>query len=285
MHFATPPPPVTPPPMPQHVVSPMMLKDKDSSYKSSLKSPEPKRSRSAQAEPNSSLWIPPEGLIVDDFETDDEAEEEPPKAAFSTRLRTLADEIQLVGTARSKEMHWRDMTMQQQVECKKAMAAEWSKWTEFSATKALPAKEMNALIDRGAKPVGCRWVLTGKPDNSIKARLVVQGCQERDTGLRTAAPTGSFEALMLTIQAGLEPGWIIESYDAKTAYLQSGKIDRVLVLRMPRENPPPGVLPGGLLLAQGSIYGIPDAARAWYQHSRGALVKEQLVESRFERAW
>ena len=124
--------------------------------KSSLKSPEPKISRSAQAEPNSSPWIPPEGLMVDDFETDVEAEEEPPKAALSTRLRALADEINLVGTARSKELHWRDMTTQQQIECKKAMAAEWSKWTEFSATKTLPAKEMNTLLDRGAKPVGCR---------------------------------------------------------------------------------------------------------------------------------
>ena len=67
---------------------------------------------------------------------------------------------------------------------------------------------------------------------------------------------------MLTTQLGLEPGWEIESYDAKTAYLQSGGIERLLVLRMPWLQPPPGCEGGELLLAQGSIYGTPDAARA-----------------------
>ena len=90
-------------------------------------------------------------------------------------LQHIVKEINLVGAARSKEVKFQQLNATQKKECLAAMAAEWAKWTEFSATKKLPSSEMSRLLREGAKPVGCRWVLTIKDDGTMKARLVVQG--------------------------------------------------------------------------------------------------------------
>jgi hypothetical protein len=58
-------------------------------------------------------------------------------------------------------------------------------------------------------------------------------------------------------------GWVAAAYDSSTAYLQSHGIARLLVLRAPRP-PPPGVRPGTLFRARGSIYGTKDAGRSWW---------------------
>eukprot|EP00959_Pyramimonas_sp_CCMP1952_P106472 2225980-Pyramimonas_sp.AAC.1 len=72
-----------------------------------------------------------------------------------------------------------------------AMKVEWSKWTEFGAYEKLPPRGLKELWRRnpGMRPVGTRWVLTGKGPNLMKARLVVQGCQEGESQIRTDAPT------------------------------------------------------------------------------------------------
>ena len=58
--------------------------------------------------------------------------------------------------------------------------------------------------------------------------------------------------------------WTLAAYDASTAYLQSGGIERLLILRAPRP-PPPGVQAGALFRAKGSIYGTKDAGRSWWK--------------------
>ena len=194
---------------------------------------------------------------------------------------TIGREINLTGAARSKELDIRNLSKEQWQLCLEGMKKEWSKWKEFKATRDGGPGEIATML-KTTRPVGTRWVVTQKPDGSIKCRLVVQGCQEAALDLRTDAPTGSNEALMLTAQMGLQPGWTQDIYDAQTAYLQSGQIDRNLVLRLPREHPEN---PGGLVIALGSIYGTRDAARAWYAHSRKILIEHGFVESRFEKGW
>ena len=73
-----------------------------------------------------------------------------------------------------------------------AMEREWKKWEEHKATLPLTQGQLRMLKSRfpNLKIVGTRLVLTPKePD--FKARLVVQGCQEDPSMMRTDSPTGS----------------------------------------------------------------------------------------------
>ena len=61
--------------------------------------------------------------------------------------------------------------------------------------------------DPKIRVIGTRWVLTSKESTkAMKARLVVQGCQEDKSHIRTDAPTGSRDALLLTIAHGAQEG-------------------------------------------------------------------------------
>eukprot|EP00959_Pyramimonas_sp_CCMP1952_P273805 5723242-Pyramimonas_sp.AAC.1 len=165
-----------------------------------------------------------------------------------------------------------------------AMKTEWSKWTEFGACKKLSPKELKELLRRipGVRPVGARWALTSKGQNVMEASLVVQGCQEEKSQIRADAPTGSRGALYLTLAAAAQKDWDVSSCDAMTAYLQSGNIERLLLLRMPANNPPPGTQPGEIAMATGAIYGARDAGRQRYLHAQKIFAEHGLVESKLE---
>ena len=175
--------------------------------------------------------------------------------------------VLLTGNSRvTKEVRMRELNSFQQESMRIAMAKEWSKWSEFSATEPCTAAQLAGIraSHPTAKIIDTRWVLTIKPDGSSKARLVVVGCQEPKLNIRSDAPTASHEALMLTLAFGAQSGWSLLGYDAQTAYLQSEGIERLLLLRLPAENPPPGCLSNQVVVANGSIYGTRDAGRAWY---------------------
>ena len=71
--------------------------------------------------------------------------------------------------------------------------------------------------------------------------------------------------------------------DAASAYLQAGGIDRLLLLMMPKVNPPPGTLPGEARVARGSIYGTLDAGQFWYVHFKKTVKeKYKMCESALE---
>ena len=159
---------------------------------------------------------------------------------------------------------------------------------EFGVTKFLSKKQLNDIMKRNPdqKIVGTRWVFTektiqGKPN--YKARLVVQGCQEDKGYIRTDAPIGSRDAFFMTLSAAAQSGWDYSVFDAQSAYLQPDGIERLLLLRMPHKNPPPGTKPGQVFVATGSIYGTRDAGRAWYEHCKKVLGAAGFVESRLEQ--
>ena len=72
-------------------------------------------------------------------------------------------------------------------------------------------------------------------------------------------------------------------FDAQSAYFQSDGIERLLLLRMPHKNPPPGTKPGQVFVATGSIYGTRDAGRARHEHSKKVLEAAGFVESSLEQ--
>ena len=131
--------------------------------------------------------------------------------------------------------------------------------------------------------VGTRWVLTEKANGTAKARLVVQGCQEKTNDIRSDSPTGSRDCLMLALIHAAQRGWSVSQFDADCAYLQSKGINRTLVLRIPRRHPPPGQEPSALAIATSAIYGTKDAGRHWYMHPRKHLQQAGFFESRLEK--
>ncbi|CAK0870870.1 unnamed protein product [Prorocentrum cordatum] len=93
------------------------------------------------------------------------------------------------GAVRS-EIRLQDLAPEQRKEFDQAMAKEWRSWTEFQAVEVLSSSQAKELLDRGASPVGTRWVHTDKNAKkrnpkqtyddiplAAKSRLVVQGCQ------------------------------------------------------------------------------------------------------------
>ena len=72
-----------------------------------------------------------------------------------------------------------------------------------------------------------------------KSRMVVQGNQEDETGIRSDSPTASLLAFNLICAISVMMDWKLLARDASTAYLQSQGISRLLILRPPKP-PPPG---------------------------------------------
>ena len=196
-------------------------------------------------------------------------------------------QVLLVGRARSKEIKMKDLNIKQREAVRKAMGDEWQKWVNFTATQALSEDEFARLQREhpaNARPVDTRWVLTEKSPGVYKARLVVIGCQEARLSLRSDSPTGSTLGFNLVLMCSAQHGWGLRSYDAQSAYLQAGGISRLLLLRLPGVDPPPGTLPNQIVKACGSIYGTRDAGRGWYLFLKEHFKKYGWRELRLEKA-
>ena len=184
---------------------------------------------------------------------------DPAKASMGLR------EINLVGKARDNEIMFSGLSPKDKLSMPKAMKREWQKWTKFKATKYVSEHDFAEMRKQqpSLRVVGARWVLTRKtPSGAFKARLAVQGCQEDSNAMRTDAPTGNRDALFLTLAAAAQKGFPLVSYDAESAYLQAEGINRLLLLRLPLVNPPPGCRQGQIVQAAGSIYGTRNTGRA-----------------------
>ena len=98
----------------------------------------------------------------------------------------------LTGRAARKEVYFTAESPENQRLLIAAMEREWKKWEEHKGTLPLTQGDLCMLKSRlpNLKVVGTRWVLTPK-EAHFKARLVVQGCQEDPSMMRTDSPTSS----------------------------------------------------------------------------------------------
>ena len=123
--------------------------------------------------------------------------------------------------------------------------------------------------DMGQKAITVRWVLTEKVKNGqiiTKARLVARGFEENTANLKKDAPTCSREAIHILIALASSNQWNCHTVDVKSAYLQGDNIQRELYLRPPKEFDD-----GNLWLLKKTVYGLCDAARAWYMRVKSEL--------------
>ena len=178
---------------------------------------------------------------------------------------------------------------------------------KFNAVEVL-TEEQVAALPQDAEVIGTRWVHTDKNKKtrmmlaatskrtkktqeqidrehplSAKSRIVVQGNQESDTGIRSDSPTASLLAFNLVCFVAVMMGWLVRAYDASTAYLQAKGIARLLILRPPRP-PPPGISIHDLFRAKGSIYGTKDAGRSWWIKLLQDAKAEGWIPSKIEAA-
>ena len=216
-------------------------------------------------------------------------------------------DVLLTGKAVRSEIKLKDLKPEDRAKFEASMAKEWASWMKFDAVQELTADEV-AQLPPNTKIIGTRWVHTDKNDKprllakalakrtgktteqikkefpfEAKSRMVVQGCQENDHGIRSDSPTASLLAFNLVCTVAVLQRWILVACDASTAYLQSQGIDRLLILRAPRP-PPPGVSQHALFRAKGSIYGTKDAGRSWWKKLFRTLKKYRWTMSKIEAA-
>ena len=123
--------------------------------------------------------------------------------------------------------------------------------------------------NEGQHTISVRWVITErllKGDLDIKARLVARGFEEDTSHLNKEAPTCGTDIVRLTVTMASSMGWNCHTVDVKAAYLQGDKINRDVYL-----TPPDEFNKGQLWKLKKTIYGLCDAARAWYKRVKSEL--------------
>ena len=124
--------------------------------------------------------------------------------------------------------------------------------------------------DKGQKVTSSRWVITEKIKNGntvTTARLVARGFEENSEEIRKDSPTCSKEGVRILLSIAASENWECHTEDVKAAYLQGNQIEREVFLK-----PPSDIYQGKLWKLHKTVYGLCDAARAWYLR-----VKEELL--------
>ena len=134
----------------------------------------------------------------------------------------------------------------------------------------------------GQKVLSVRWVITEKVQEDkeiVKARLVARGFEEDTEGLRKDSPTCSREAVRLAVSLAATKNWKCHTMDVRTAYLQGNKIERDVFVK-----PPPEFDNGMIWKLKKTVYGLRDAARAWYLRVKQELIQLGVKISKFDPA-
>ena len=147
-------------------------------------------------------------------------------------------------------------------ECMKAKRAEMKNWIDNDV--------FEEVENQGQKAISTRWIITQKIKSGtqvIKARLVARGFEEELIDVPIDSPTCSKEAFRLALSIVSAKKWDCHALDVKFAFLQGHPINRdVFIL-------PPGEFCNGYLWKlKKTVYGLNDAARAWYER-----VKQELI--------
>lgn len=135
--------------------------------------------------------------------------------------------------------------------------------------------------DEGQDTISVRWIVTEKVKNGvsqIKARLVARGFEEETSTMRKDSPTCAKESIRGLLAIAATKNWQCKALDIKSAYLQGDNITRDLYLV-----PPPEFNNGSLWKLHKTVYGLCDAARAWYLRLKSELVKLGLKISPFDK--
>ena len=134
--------------------------------------------------------------------------------------------------------------------------------------------------DIGQKAITTRWIVTEKVKEGkklCKARLVARGFEEEMAEWEKDAPTCNAETLKFCLAIMKFKKWNCYTLDVKTAYLQGDDIQRDVYLKPPGEGDW-----NGLWKLKKTVYGLKDAAKAWYVKVVKVVEELRGVRSRLE---
>ena len=147
----------------------------------------------------------------------------------------------------------------QSEECIQAKYNELEKLKEFNTYKVVE--------DQGQERITTTWVLTEK-GTETRARLTARGFQETED-IPKDSPTLHKSSLRLVLTLATALGWIIQTTDIRSAFLQGNDLDRIVYVKPPKE----ADMKGFLWLLNKCLYGLKDASKQWYGKVENRLLK------------
>ena len=171
-------------------------------------------------------------------------------------------------------------------------AKEWSNWLKYQAIRFPSEDEVSRLLKEGHQTIPMRWVdvdknaklrIPGGPEvpEKLKSRLVIRGDLERES-FRTDCPTASHTVIHILLAYAASKDLELHSGDISAAFLQGAPIERVLLLKAPKDGIPTekeGFIEAyTYLIALMSVYGSKDAPRGFWLELRKELVAQGLTE-------
>lgn len=148
-------------------------------------------------------------------------------------------------------------------EAEKAMAEELDGLLEAGALEFVHEDD----VPPGSNVIGTRIILSlkhhGTPDQMWKARLVTQGCLDRDAeNVLSDSATVAAYSIRIVIAVALLMGWPLRSKDARRAYLQGDDLSRDMYARLPKQLR--RVFSGYLFHIVKPVYGLKEAGAYWF---------------------
>ena len=140
----------------------------------------------------------------------------------------------------------------------------WKKFKVFSAVQRDEYPDVDVL--------SCRWVTEAKQKEEgiqYRARLVVRGFEELDAP-QADSPTANKCVIRMFLAICNMLSYNLKSLDVKTAFLQSDFIERVVLIKPPKEFREDS---NTVWKLNKFVYGLNDAARVWF-----LTVRKKLTE-------
>ena len=172
-----------------------------------------------------------------------------------------------------------------------AIQKEWNSWVEYDSCQILTLEESSKVEREQPKRIlPSRFVLRNKHAGLVdpagkalplkaKARLCLAGhmCPDSLSGeLQVDSPTVERITTMMFLNNVICNDWVQDWYigDISNAFLQGAPIQgKDMFMRQPKQGLP-GLQPGQILKLIKSVYGRPDAPRAWYDELARVLENE-----------
>jgi transposase InsO family protein len=157
------------------------------------------------------------------------------------------------------------------LDCKEAMVKELEKLKHFDS--------YDTVDDDGQYRISCRAIYWLKGDE-VRARLVARGFEEKDE-VPSDSPTVDKSTMRLLLIICQSEGWVLESSDVKSAFLQGCRLDREVLMKPPREA---NVPKGKLWKLKVCLYGLNDASLQFYLKCKSVLISTGCTQSQIDPA-
>ena len=179
------------------------------------------------------------------------------------RFREICEEVNmvLIPQERNKDDY-----------CKAAKQVELKKLEDFDVFKLVD--------DAGQYRISCKWILWVKGDE-VRARLCARGFEETED-IPSDSPTVDKPNIRVLLLIAASYGWVIESSDVKSAFLQGRALDRTVTLTPPREA---NVEKGKLWELKVALYGLDDASLQFFFKCKDILLKLKCKQSSYDPAF